>query len=387
MFSSRLPADLRPNALSRAVERARASEGPLVDLTLSNPTRAGFQYPADMFRTLSAPSVARYGPEPLGLRHAREAVAGEYARRGLDVPWQRVVLTASTSEAYSFLFKLLCAPAGDTVLVPSPSYPLFEHLTSLDGVEAVSYRLDYGGRWRVEFGSVDAQWVGSTRAVLAVSPNNPTGSVLTLQELTELDGRCAARGAALIVDEVFADYVLAAGSGTAAVGVPQALTFRLGGLSKSAALPQLKLSWIVVEGPDDLVAQALERLELIGDTYLSVATPVQAAAADLIAHGRGIREQVLTRIQGNYRLLQEFARPHPAVDVLPVEGGWSAVLRIPSRISEEDFVLQLVEIDSVVVHPGFFFDFPHEAFLVVSLLPEPDVFGHGVRRVLERADA
>jgi alanine-synthesizing transaminase len=234
---------------------------------------------------------------------------------------------------------------------------------------------------------VDARWGGCTRAVLAVSPNNPTGSVLTAQELAELDSRCGVRRAALIIDEVFADYVLEPPDGTPSAAVPEALTFRLGGLSKSAALPQLKLSWIAVYGPDTLVEQALQRLELIGDTYLSVSTPVQVAAPDLIAAGYAIRAQVQRRIQENYRRLHELARPHPAVDVLPVQGGWSAILRIPSRVSEEEFVLQLVEMDAVIVHPGFLFDFPHESFIVVSLLPEPEVFGVGMSRLLERADA
>jgi alanine-synthesizing transaminase len=386
MFSSRVPADLRPNVLARAIARARGEGRPLIDLTIANPTRAGFRYPPDLLRMLAAPESTVYRPEPLGLRIAREAVSADYARRGLDIPWDRIVLTASTSEAYSYLFKLLCAPAGDDVLVPTPSYPLFEHLTTLDGVTAVPYRLDYGGRWELDFASVDAQWGARTGAVIAVSPNNPTGSVLTLPEIQGLDDRCAARGAALVVDEVFADYVLEEAAGPGRVE-PRALTFRLGGLSKSAALPQVKLGWMTVEGPDPRVHQALERLELIGDTYLSVSTPVQVAAPDLIAAGRHIREQVQQRIVHNYRWLHEIARSHPAVDVLPAAGGWSAVLRIPSRVSEEDFVLQLVELDRVVAHPGFFFDFPHEAFVVLSLLPEPDGFATGARRILERADA
>lgn len=386
MFSSRVPADLRPNTLARAIARARAEPRPLIDLTLSNPTCAGFQYPPDLFQTLAAPEVASYRPDPLGLRRAREAVSADYGRRGQDVPWERIVLTASTSEAYSFLLKLLCAPDGDEVLVPTPSYPLFEHLTALDGVAAVPYRLDYGGRWGPDFASVDARWSGRTRAVLAVSPNNPTGSMLTAHEREEMARRCAARGAALVIDEVFADYVIDSPVPVEPTRTVDALTFRLGGLSKSAALPQLKLGWMAVEGPEELVTGALERLELIGDTYLSVSTPVQVAAPDLIAAGRLVREQVQQRIAGNYRRLHEMARSHPAVDVLPAAGGWSVVLRIPSRVGEEGFVRQLVELDRVIVHPGFFFDFPHEAFVIVSLLPEGDEFETGVRRVLERAD-
>jgi alanine-synthesizing transaminase len=387
MFSSRLPTDLRPNALARAIATATTDGAPLIDLTVSNPTSVGFDYPPDLFGSLSSPAVATYRPEPLGLRRAREAVAGEYGRRGLDVPWEHIVLTASTSEAYSFLFKLLCAPQGDRVLVPVPSYPLFEHLTALDGVTAAPYRLDYGGRWGLDFASVDGQWNARTRAVLAVSPNNPTGSVLTADELEELGRRAAERDVALVIDEVFADYALEPAHDTHAAVPPRALTFRLGGLSKSAALPQLKLGWIAVEGPDGLVTGALERLELIGDTYLSVSTPVQVAAPDLLAAAGVIRAEVERRIRGNYRRLHDLARAYPGIDVLPAAGGWSAVLRIPAGAGEEEFVLQLIEQDRVIVHPGFFFDFPHEAFVVVSLLPEAGDFETGVRRVLERANA
>ena len=391
MFSSRVPCRLDPNALSHALARARAAGRPLLDLTLANPTRAGIRYPPDLFQALASPAVADYAPQAFGLESARLAVAGDYARRGLHVDAGRIVLTASTSEAYSLLFKLLCAPSGDEVLVPVPSYPLFEHLTTLDGVRAMPYALHYDGRWWLDGGSLDDGWSARTRAVLAVSPNNPTGSVLNGDELDALDARCAARSAALIVDEVFADYPLAEGgaptrnAGTAAR--PAALTFRLGGLSKSAALPQVKLGWIAVDGPDALVGDALARLELICDTYLSVSTPVQVAAPALIASGAAARRQVSSRVRGNYGQLRTAAAGHPSVDVLHADGGWTAVLRIPAVSAEEDVVLRLIEDDGLVVHPGFFFDFPHEAFVVVSLLPEPELFAEGVRRLLERVNA
>ena len=390
MFSSRVPGQLEQNAFTRALSKARAGGGPLIDLTLTNPTRAGLGYPAAQLAGLGAAAAQVYDPEPFGLPGARDAVSRDYARRGLAIPADRVVLTASTSEAYSLLFKLLCEPSGDDVLVPVPSYPLFEHLTRLDGVVPRSYRLDYDGRWGVDLDTVDRAWTPRTRAVLAVSPNNPTGSVLTAREIQELRDRCRARGAALILDEVFADYPL---DGTppvanvAAEGGADVLMFRLGGLSKSAALPQVKLGWIALEGPAPVVREALERLELICDTYLSVSTPVQVAAPDLIAGGAQVREQVLQRVRGNHAALAQAASRHPAVDLLPADAGWSAVLRIPARDPEEAVVLRLIEADSVVVHPGFFFDFPHEAFLVFSLLPEPDAFREGVRRVLEHVDA
>lgn len=391
MFSSRVPEHLESNTFSRALGRARMEGRPLIDLTLTNPTHAGIVYPPDLFQALAQPAVARYAPSPFGLPCAREAIAGDFARRGVAVPVERIVVSSCTSEAYSLLFKLLCAPGGDSVLVPAPSYPLFEHLTMLDGVRSMPYRLRYDGRWWLDFSSVDEGWDPQTRAVLAVSPNNPTGSLLTVAELAGLGARCAARDAALIVDEVFADYPLAephaAHTDPGARTTPDALTFRLGGLSKSAAMPQVKLGWMAVDGPAPLVHEALDRLELICDTYLSVSTPVQVAAAALIAGGAVARRQVTERVRTNYAVLHALAGSHPSIDVLNADAGWSAVLRIPARSGEEAAVLDLLERDAVVVHPGYFFDFPHEAYLVVSLLPVPDDFREGVRRVLERMDA
>jgi hypothetical protein len=395
MFSSRVPGQLEPNRLARAVAGARAAGRALIDLTGSNPTQAGFHYPVGMLEPLARAAAHTYEPEPRGLTAARAAVVEDYARRGISVAFDAVVLTASTSEAYSVLFKLLCAPAGDVVLVPAPSYPLFEHLTRLDGVEPVSYALEYQGRWVVDESSVDAAWSDRVRAVLAVSPNNPTGSVLSEGELGALSTRCAARDTALILDEVFADYTLqrddapdAVASGFRRKSSPtESLTFRLGGLSKSAGLPQIKLGWIAVDGPDRLVAAALDRLDLICDTYLSVSTPVQAAAPELIARGGAVRAQIFERVRANYHTLRTMAAADPSVEVLHAEAGWSAVLRIPSTRPEENFVLELLEHSEVIVHPGFFFDFPHEAFVVVSLLPPPDVFAEGVRRILGRVHA
>jgi alanine-synthesizing transaminase len=389
MFSTRVPAQLEPNALARAVRRARAGGRLLLDLTVSNPTSAGIEYDPAMFTALAQPAVVSYAPDPFGLAAAREAVSRDYRRRALDVDPARVVLTSSTSEAYALLFKLLCDP-GDAVLAPVPSYPLFDHLTRLEGVTARPYRLEYHGRWQVDADSVDEAWTDRVRALLAVSPNNPTGSVLSGEELSALSSRCAARRAALIVDEVFADYPLGDAEApirNAPAGDAECLTIRLGGLSKSAGLPQVKLGWMALDGPPRLVEEALARLEVICDTYLSVSTPVQVAAAGLIARGSETRARILERVRGNYAVLRERARRHPSVDVHEAEGGWSAVLRVPARGSEEELVLNLIERDGVLVHPGYFFDFPHEAFLVVSLLPLPAAFAAGLGRLLERVDA
>jgi alanine-synthesizing transaminase len=384
MFSSRVPSDLTPNRLTHAVQRARAAGTPLLDLTATNPTTSGISYPVSLLTPLADPAALRYCPSPLGLASARSAVAREYGRHGINVAPDAIVLTASTSEAYSSLFKLLCAPDGDAVMLPSPSYPLFDHLTRLDGVRPIPYRLEYDGRWGIDFDTLDAAWTDTVRGVLAVSPNNPTGSMLTAREAAALQARCASRDAALIIDEVFIDYALS-DPPPSCHDVPVCLTFRLGGLSKSAGLPQVKLGWIAIEGPDLLVRRALERLELICDTYLSVSTPVQLAAPALIAAGREVRGRILERVRRNDRELRRLSGAYPSIDVLPCEAGWSAVVRVPSTRSEEDLVIELLERDSVLVYPGFFFDFPHEAFLVVSLLPEPSAFVEGVSRVLERA--
>jgi aspartate/methionine/tyrosine aminotransferase len=391
MFSDRLPPGLEPNRITQAVRCARTAGRSLLDLTLTNPTIAGFQYSPAMLNVLASPAALQYDPQPFGLLDARQAVAADYARRGLAVTPDRIVLTASTSEAYSLLFKLLCEPQGDAVMVPVPSYPLFDHLTALDGVRSIPYRLDYHGRWTIAAEDVERRWTDRVRAVLAVSPNNPTGSVLSAAELEALSTLCAGRDAALIVDEVFADYALDGDQrpearGQRSVRGEGPLTFRLGGLSKSAGLPQVKLGWILIDGPEDVVRDAVDRLEVICDAYLSVSTPVQVAAADLIESGAPVRAQILDRVRRNYRMLLAAASRHPAIEALATEAGWSSVLRVPSTRTEEDLVIELLERDGVLVHPGFFFDFPHEAFLVVSLLAEPAAFDEGVRRVLERTD-
>ena len=386
MFSSRVPGELEPNRLTQKIREARRAGRALIDLTADQSDRRG-----DCLSRLAARRARGCGVGALRARSRSgpatpaEAVARDYERRGIKVAPERVVLTASTSEAYSILFKLLCNPSGDSVMVPVPSYPLFDHLTALDGVRAVPYRLEYHGRWAVDFDALDERWDRRVRAVLAVSPNNPTGSTLTAAELAGLSNSCASRDAALIVDEVFADYPLSVAAELPAYDAVPALTFRLGGLSKTVGLPQVKLGWIAVDGPEPLVHDALQRLELICDTYLSVSTPVQVAAARLLSDGAVVRDRILDRVRTNDAALRVLASGFPSVDALHADAGWSAVLRVPATRSEEGLALELLERDGVVVHPGFFFDFPHEAFLVLSLLPESSVFTEGVRRLLARA--
>ena len=385
MVSSRLPSTLDTNALARLIQARRRSGSPIVDLTESNPTRAGFSYPDDLLAPLADARALEYDPQPLGLWAARAAVAAEFRRRGIVVSADRVALTASTSEAYALLFKLLC-DSGDDVLVPHPSYPLFEHLTRLESVSAIPYALEYHGAWRIDPESVRRAITNRTRAILVVSPNNPTGSLLHKDDLVQLVEIAAAKNIALIGDEVFADYRLdPAPHATHILADAGVLAFSLGGLSKSAGLPQVKLGWIGFGGPSDRVDEVLAAYEIVADTYLSVSTPVQAAAADLIERGADIRAQILERVKKNLDGLRTAAAAAPAVSVLPVEGGWSAVIQVPRVMTEEAFVLDLLEHDGLLVHPGYFFDFSREAFVVVSLLVAPAVFDRGIAGVLARA--
>jgi len=383
-FSARVPAYLGLNRLTRAVQRARAT-GPLLDLTESNPTRAGFDYAADLLSPLASPRALTYQPSPLGLPEARQAVAGEYGRRGISIAADRIALSASTSDACSLLFKLL-ADAGDEVLVPRPSYPLFDHLTRLDAVTAMPYDLEYHDGWTIDIPSVERGVSDRTRALLIVNPNNPTGSFVKPPELERLKAICAAHEIAIIADEVFADYELEPGAAAAAGHVfdihDGPLTVSLGGLSKSAGLPQVKLGWMALGGPDALVRPALERLEIVCDAYLSVSTPVQMAARELIERAATVRAQIHGRISANYRRLAGQVTAAPACSLLRAEGGWSGVIQVPSFGSEEDLVLALVEDAGVLAHPGYFFDFPRESFLIVSLLPPEPVFADGVDRIL-----
>ena len=384
MFSPRLPGRLAPNRLAQTIDHMRRAGRSYIDLTESNPTRAGFEYPVDLLVPLSDPRGLEYEPAPLGALEARRSVAGGYRRFDIAIAPERVVLTASTSEAYSLLFKLL-TNAGDEVIVPRPSYPLFDHLTRMDLVTAKPYALEYHGRWSIDFESVERALGRRTRAVLLVSPNNPTGSFIRRDELQRLEALCEERQIAVIADEVFRDYELEPGAAADAARpatLERALSFTLGGLSKSAGLPQVKLGWLVAAGPDALVGDALQKLELICDTYLSVSTPVQIAAAELVRRSAGVRAQIADRVRANYAALMEAVASTPSCAVLRAEGGWYAVVQVPTLESEEDLVLRILTTHAVLTHPGYFFDFSRESFLIVSLLPREDAFREGVARVL-----
>lgn len=386
MFSSRLNWDLRPNRISALLEARKRAGARILDLTESNPTHAGLSYPdREILDALGDARSLRYEPSPAGAAEAREAVSAYYASRGASVPADRVLLTASTSEAYGHLFKLLADP-GDEVLVPRPSYPLFEFLAHLESVRAVEYRLAYDGIWRIDFDALEAALTPRARAIVVVNPNNPTGSFLKTGELARLVALAASRGLAIVSDEVFSDYVFAPDPDrvTTLATVTGALAFSLSGLSKIAGLPQMKLGWIATAGPEEIRAAAFARLELIADTYLSVGAPVQYAAARMMDAGARVRERILARVSANLAWLRE-AVAGSALGVLEVEGGWYATLRVPRTRSEEEWTLELLARDGVLVQPGFFYDFETEAFLVLSLLTPEDVFREGAGRLLARA--
>lgn len=384
MRSHRLPADLSVNATTRTLEALRARGVDVVDLTTSNPTHVGLEYPQDLLASLASTAALRYDPQPLGLLSAREAVAQDFARRGWSVSPAHISLTASSSEAYSWLFKLLCDP-GDNVLIPRPSYPLFEHLTVLESVEARPYRLEFHSSWRIDVPELRSRFDDRTKAVLVVSPNNPTGSVLHRDDLIALDELCAARNVMLIGDEVFADFPLdPAPFATSVLRAEHSCRCSLGGLSKSVGLPQVKLGWMAFAGPAAALDALLHALEVVADTYLSVATPVQVAVGDLLTRGASVRSQIQDRTRRNLDALRRATSAVDQVTVLPVEGGWSATLQVPRYRSEEALVVELLTADHVLVHPGYFFDFEREAFIIVSLLVDPVVFDDAITRVLKR---
>lgn len=386
MFSNRFKWSLETNRLAQLIEEKRRAGIRLLDLTESNPTRAGFAFPAEEILSAFGNEAAMlYEPQPKGLNVAREAVAGYYAERGFTVSADGIHLTASTSEAYSFLFKLL-ANHGDNVLVPQPSYPLFDFLATLEGVELRPYELEYlSAGWRMDFDSIERTITPATRAVILVSPNNPTGSFVKRDELRQLNELCARHNLALIVDEVFSDYGFGDDESRVAslVENADALTFVMSGFSKILALPQMKLGWIVTKGQSALRDEAIERLDLIADTFLSVGAPVQHAAPEWFKLRAGLQRQILDRVKTNHDWLAAKVENSP-VRMLKTEGGWYATLEVPRHFSEEELVLRLLAEDDVLVHPGYFFDFPREAFLALSLLPKPDVFQQACLRLLRR---
>jgi alanine-synthesizing transaminase len=390
MFSNRTNWKLEENAYTRALRNHRQSGKAIWDLTVSNPTACGFQYDdAAILAALNNPAALQYDPEPKGLPQARASVIEYYEQKqpGTRLDPECVILTTGTSEAYSFLFRLLCEP-GDEILIAHPSYPLFDFLASIQDVALRPFRLVYDHGWQIDFPALKKTISARTRAILLVHPNNPTGHFVSTAEAEQLNTICAEHDLALVVDEVFLDYEMRATSAHkkrhgSFVSNNRTLTFVLSGLSKISALPQMKVGWLAASGPDTLVRDAIARLEMIADTYLSLSAPAQYALSALLAQRHAMQPQIMARIEANLRQLDDALSSQKSVSRLEIEGGWYAVLRVPAVQSDEDLAIKLLKEHSVLVHPGHFYDFPDDGHLVVSLLPRAEELTEGMRRVLD----
>jgi len=384
MFSDRTNWQLAPNALTRALQEVHASGQEIFDLTISNPTETGVCPDAEaVLGALVNPQSLRYDPQPRGLLSARHAVCRYYhdAHRVFDLDPERILLATSTSEAYSYVFRLLCNP-GDEILVPKPSYPLFEFLADLSDVKLVPYPLIYDHGWQIDFDSLYKAATSRSRAVIVVHPNNPTGSYVAPPETAALNAFCRDHSAALIVDEVFLDYPHDGEPRPSFAANTDALTFTLSGISKISALPQMKLAWLIASGPAEVVAGAGARLEVIADTFLSMNAPVQLAAPVFLELRRQIQPILLDRLRSNLAELDRQLLEHPACTRLQVEAGWYAILRVPAVETDEDLAIRLLRQGQVSVHPGHFYDFAADGHLVLSLITQPPTFREGIARLL-----
>jgi hypothetical protein len=387
MFSSRFHWDAPANRVTELLTEKRRNGARILDLSQSNPTQAGLTYPDYLAGSFGDVSNLIYEPQPAGSAPAREAVSAYYASRGIVAAPDRILLTASTSEGYAYLFKLLC-DSGDEVLVPRPSYPLFELLAQMESVAVTQYPLIYDYGWSIDTVALAAAVGPRTRAIVVVNPNNPTGSYLKRSELDALEQLCGSRGLVLISDEVFSDYALTDDAERVVSVAPDCAVpaFSMSGLSKIAGLPQMKLGWIVAGGPEGFRTKALERLEWIADTYLSVSTPVQNAAARLLEAGDAVQSQIRQRTEDNLRVAAGILNGSPA-NLLQLEGGWYVTLAVPRTRTEEEWTLALLREHSVLVQPGFFFDFESEAYLVASLLTAPEILREGMARLRRLLDS
>jgi len=382
MFADRTRWNLAVNRLSKALASHRVSGKPLLDLTSSNPTQCGFQYDGQVIlRALSATSSLIYEPNARGLEIARRAVASYYAGRGALVPIENIFLTTSTSEAYSFMIRTLCNP-GDELLIPEPSYPLFSFLADIQDVKLRRYPLLYDHGWQIDVHALELAITSRTRGVIAVHPNNPTGQFCTPHEIDRLNEICVSREMAIIADEVFLDFVLEGPARASCVSNDVALTFTMSGVSKISGLPQMKVAWLVANGPDTLKQEALTRLEVIADTYLSMNTPVQLATPVLLEQRHNFEKQLMVRVRTNLGLLDRHLVGQKSCTRLRVEGGWYVVLCVPATQPDEDMAIELLSTKDVYVHPGYFYDFPTDGYVVLSLItPERD-FAEGVNKLL-----
>jgi len=379
MFADRTNWKFDENRLSEALARRRRAGQPILDLTASNPTTCGFQYHAGaMLRALSNPKALVYDPDPRGLVPARRAVVDYYAGHNARVGVDDIFLTTSTSEAYSYAFRILCNP-GDEILIPEPSYPLFAFLAGIQDVKLVPYPLIYDHGWQMDLHSLERAITGRTRAVIVVHPNNPTGHFATHSQIAGLNQICAARELAIIADEVFLDFALTETAAPTFAANDAALTFTMSGISKICGLPQMKVAWLVTSGPRELKAQAVERLEIIADTYLSMNAPVQYALPTFMDQRHEFQSQLMARVRKNLSELDRQLASQKPCTRLDVEAGWYAVIRIPAMQSDEDFALFLLESKGVYTHPGHFYDFSGDGFSIVSLITPEEDFAVGIK--------
>jgi alanine-synthesizing transaminase len=382
MFSNRTNWNLKPNRLSEVLSAHRAARKPLLDLAVSNPTECGFDYDRRaILQALANPGLLSYDPSPKGILAAREAVAEYYSAREIVVPVEDVILTTSTSEAYSFAFRALCDP-GDELLIPEPSYPLFSFLADIHDVKLVGYPLVYDHGWQIDFHALRQAITARTRGIIVVNPNNPTGNFCKAGEIEKLNEICSSGQVAVIADEVFLDFHLHAAQPRSFAANSASLTFTMSGLSKISGLPQMKAAWLVTSGPQQLKSQALSRLEVIADTFLSMNTPVQLAIPLFLDLRLDFQKQLMTRVRRNLTELDIQLVAQSSCARLEVEGGWYAILRVPVTRSDEDLAIDLLNTQGIYVHPGHFYDFPAEGFLIVSLITPADDFDEGIRRVL-----
>jgi len=382
MFSDRTNWNLDANCLSRALAEYRAAGNPLLDLTVSNPTQCGFIYDGQaILRALMNPAALHYEPDPKGLPIAREAVANYYAERGDVVSARDLFLVPSTSEAYSYAFRALCNP-GDEILIAAPSYPLFSFLADIQDVKLAPYPLIYDHGWQIDFHALEEAINTRTRAVIVVNPNNPTGHFCKLEDSIKLNDICSARQMAIIADEVFLDFSLDSRRLSSFASNNRALTFTMSGLSKISGLPQMKAAWLVTDGPEELKAQALARLEVIADTYLSMNAPVQLAIPRFLEMRHGFQEQLMARVRINLAELDKQLGPQKSCTRLELEGGWYAVLRVPATCPDEALAIEVLRSKGVSVHPGHFYDFPEDGYLIVSLITSEGEFAEGMKRLL-----
>jgi alanine-synthesizing transaminase len=386
VFAERTNWNLAANRLSEALAAHRAAGKPLLDLTISNPTECGFDYEKqEILNALVNPEVLHYEPDPQGMLLARAAVAGYYAARGTKINPNDIFLTTSTSEAYSFAFRMLCNP-GDEILIPAPSYPLFEFLADIHDVKLVRYPLLYDHGWQIDFHALRKSIDARTRAVIIVHPNNPTGHFTKQPEAMELNKVCAERDLALIADEVFLDFDLGNEMPKSFAANTAVLTLTTSGLSKISGLPQMKAAWLIAMGPSELKAQAVARLEVIADTYLSANAPIQLAVPVFLAQRDRFQKQMMDRIRRNLAELDRQLAKQQACSRLKIEGGWYAIVHLPALYDDEQFTPRLLEENSVYVHPGHFYDFPTKGHIVVSLITPERAFVEGLTRLLAQAN-